>query len=115
MMRVQGPFTRMMTKPALAVALISWLAIADFANAQESRATLGGRVVDAQGGVVAGAEVVVTSTDTSVKQKTTTNSQGNWIVRFLIPGPYNFSVTSPGFKQAERNGITLQTADNKQI
>jgi len=76
---------------------------------------LGGRVVDAQGGVVSGAEVVVTSEDTSVKQKTTTNIQGNWLVQFLNPGRYSFTVTSAGFKQAERHGITLQTSDNKQI
>jgi hypothetical protein len=83
--------------------------------AQDARAKLGGRVVDAQGGVVAGAEVVVTSEDTSVKQTTKTNTDGNWVVQFLNPGSYSFTVTSAGFKQAERHGITLQTSDNKLI
>jgi hypothetical protein len=31
------------------------------------------------------------------------------------PGPYNILVTAEGFKTAERKGITLQTADIKQI
>lgn len=83
--------------------------------AQESRATLGGRVLDAQGAVVPGATVVVTSDDTGVKQQTRTNAQGNWSVQFLIPGRYSFIITAPGFKTAERKGMTLQTADMKQI
>ncbi len=83
------------------------------AFAQEARATIGGRVMDAQGGVIPKAEVVVTSDETRVSQKTQTNEQGNWVVRFLIPGHYSYTVTAPGFKKAERVGIELQTADNK--
>lgn len=84
-------------------------------HAQEVRATIGGRVTDAQGAVVPGASVTVTSDDTSVKQDTRTNSQGNWTVQFLLPGHYHFTVTAPGFKTEQRSGITLQTADNKQL
>ena len=83
--------------------------------AQESRATLGGRVIDPQGAVVPNAEVVVASDDTGVKQQTRTNAQGNWAVQFLIPGRYSFIIAAPGFKKAERKGMTLQTADMKQI
>ena len=82
---------------------------------QEARATLGGRVLDATGGVVPGADVVVLSDDTGVKQQTVTNDEGNWVVQFLIPGNYSFSISVPGFKTAERKGLTLQAADNKQI
>ncbi len=84
-------------------------------DAQEARATLGGRVLDPLGAVIPGADVVVTSDDTNVKQQTVTNTQGNWIVQFLIPGHYSFSITVSGFKRAERRGLTLQAADNKQI
>jgi hypothetical protein len=83
--------------------------------AQSSRATLGGRVTDAQGAAVPGATVVVTSEETGVSQTTSTNEQGNWTVQFLIPARYKFSATAPGFKTSERTGITLQTSDNKQI
>ena len=76
---------------------------------------MSGRVVDPQSAVVPGAEVVVRSDDTNVEQKTRTNSQGNWAVRFLIPGNYSFRITAPGFRQVERHGITLQTADQKQF
>jgi len=84
-------------------------------HAQEVRATMGGRVIDAQGGVVPSATVVVVSDDTEVKQQTSTNPQGNWIVQFLLPGRYHLSVTAPGFKAMERSGILLQAGDNKQL
>jgi hypothetical protein len=83
--------------------------------AQENRAALGGRVIDPQAAVVPGATVVVTSEETRVKQQTTTNGAGEWKMPFLNPGPYNILVTAEGFKTAERKGITLQTADIKQI
>ncbi len=85
------------------------------AAAQEARATLGGRVTDQQGAVVPSAIVVVASDDTGVNYQTHTNTQGNWIVEFLLPGHYRFSVRKPGFKIAGRPGIELQTADDKEI
>src|SRR5258706_300198 len=89
--------------------------VATHAWAQETRATLGGKVTDAQSAIVPNAEVVVTSDDTGVKQRTKTNGQENWAIDFLLPGHYSFSVTARGFKQAARRGLTLQTADNKLI
>jgi hypothetical protein len=83
--------------------------------AQESRATLRGRVLDAQGAVVPGATVVVTSVDTKVKQQTSTNEAGLWVVHFLIPGNYVVTVSMQGFKTVERKGIELQVADDKQL
>jgi hypothetical protein len=83
--------------------------------AQEARATLGGRVTDLQGAVIPDAAVTVTSVQTGVKEQTQTNSQGIWLVQFLQPGHYEFSVSKPGFKTAERRGIELQTADNKTV
>jgi hypothetical protein len=87
--------------------------IASPAWGQEARASLGGRVVDPQGAMVPNAAVAVISDDTGVQLKTTTNPEGNWLVQFLIPGNYRFTVTAAGFKQAERTGISLLTADNK--
>ena len=96
----------------LAIALV---VLSKFASSQEVRATLGGRVSDPQGAVVPAAKVVVTSDDTDVKQQTVTNAQGNWIIQFLLPGHYRFTIAAPGFKTENRSGVELQTADNKQI
>src|SRR5690348_1208294 len=85
------------------------------ASAQDARATIGGRVTDRQGSAVPAAAVEVTSEDTTVKQTTVTNEQGNWTVQFLLPGRYRFSIARPGFKTLIRDGITLQAADIKQF
>jgi hypothetical protein len=83
--------------------------------AQEVRATMGGKVTDAQGALVPGATIVVVSDDTNVRTETKTNGQGNWILQFLLPGHYRFSVAAPGFKTTDRTGVELQAADNKQF
>ena len=82
---------------------------------QEARARLGGRVIDAQGSVVPSAEVVVTSDDTDISQRTVTNEQGNWLIQFLVPGRYHFTVSARGLRKVDRQGITLQTSDDKAI
>src|SRR5262249_30822154 len=43
------------------------------------------------------------------------NEQGNWAVRFLLPGRYSFSVTAPDFQRLEQKGTELQTGDDKLI
>jgi hypothetical protein len=83
--------------------------------AQEVRATLGGRVTDEQGAVIPDTTVAVTSVETGVTQQTHANADGVWIVQFLLPGHYNFTVTKEGFKTEDRRGIELQAADNKEI
>ena len=83
--------------------------------AQESRASLEGRITDAQGASVPGASVTVISEDTNVRQETTTNEQGTWVVRFLNPGKYTIMISARGFKVAERKSVTLQVADLKQL
>jgi Carboxypeptidase regulatory-like domain/TonB dependent receptor-like, beta-barrel len=104
------------SKFVLYACAFAWLfAIGPMSWAQGGRATLGGRVTDAQGAMVPGADVVVTSDDTQVKQQTKTNGQGNWAVNYLLPGAYTFSITAPGFRPVERHGVALQTGDYKQI
>src|SRR5260370_36977406 len=105
-------------KNKIAVSCVTVLLLAvptQHAAAQEARASMGGRVVDPQTAAVPNAEVVVHSETTGVEQTTKTNQQGNWAVRFLIPGNYSLRVTAPGFKQVERRGIALQTADQTQF
>jgi Carboxypeptidase regulatory-like domain len=84
-------------------------------EAQEVRATIGGRVMDSQGALVPNANVEVVNDDTNVKQNTRTNDRGVWIVGFLLPGHYEFTISAPGFKAESRKGITLQAADDKQF
>jgi hypothetical protein len=98
--------------PALLVCIL--LAAASL-PAQEVRATIGGRVLDATGALVPGAAVEVVNDDNNVRQTTKTNNQGVWIVEFLIPGHYEFNISAQGFKPVRHQGITLQAADDKQF
>src|SRR5215469_7535520 len=99
--------------------IVCWVLLAEVPSLpvgrQEARATMSGRVLDPQNRVVANAGVVVRSEDTGVDQSTQTNEQGNWSVRFLIPGNYGLRITVQGFKPVELRGIALQTADQKQF
>ncbi|HTD23972.1 MAG TPA: carboxypeptidase-like regulatory domain-containing protein [Terriglobales bacterium] len=83
--------------------------------AQESRATLEGRVTDPHGGVIPKASIEVMSEETGLRQKATSNADGLWSVRFLTPGTYQVTITAQGFKTAEQKGITLEVADDKRI
>ncbi|MDR3723443.1 MAG: carboxypeptidase regulatory-like domain-containing protein [Terracidiphilus sp.] len=82
---------------------------------QETRATLGGRVTDANGSVVASAAVMVAADDTGTTRTAQTNATGNWTVPLLNPGKYHFEVSAPGFRTAVQSGIVLQIADQKFI
>jgi hypothetical protein len=102
-------------KLTLSLTMLVWAATANPAWSQEARATLGGRVTDPQGAVIPSAVIVVTSDATGVEQRTKTNEQGNWAVRFLVPGSYSFSVIAAGFQRMDQKGIVLQTADDKLV
>jgi hypothetical protein len=103
------------SRSASATLLAAMFGLTGLCWGQEARASLGGRVFDPQGAVVPKAKIEVTSDDTGVKQNTTTNSDGNWSVRFLVPGRYSFTVSAAGFKETAYPPIELQTADNKVI
>lgn len=81
--------------------------------AQDTRATLGGKVLDPQGAAIAGATVTVTAEATGVQTKVNTNGEGNWRAPYLVPGPYHFDVEANGFKTARRAAIQLQLGDQK--
>src|SRR5436190_17993989 len=83
--------------------------------AQDNRASLGGRVIDQQQAVIPGAGVLVTSLDTRVQQRTTTNNVGEWRVLFLNPGHYSIAVSAQGFTAVEQSNIEVQTPNVKQI
>jgi hypothetical protein len=92
------------------------LALAVFALAlpslaQESRATLTGRVSDPNGAAVPGATVSVTNQQTNITDTATTNGEGNYTVPFLMPGRYTVKVEKQGFKAAESDTVELHTAD----
>jgi hypothetical protein len=69
-----------------------------FAQGGVSGTTLSGVVVDAQGGIIPGATVVVKNNATAAESRTVTGSTGEFVVAGLVPGRYTVTVSLMGFK-----------------
>ncbi len=73
-----------------------------FTSLSAAAGQIGGVVVDAQGAVISGATVTVTSIVNGATTTTTTNSSGQWAVNAGMPaGRIKISATAPGFKTAQ--------------
>jgi len=85
------------------------------ASAQEFRGTLSGAVSDPAGGVVPNAKVIVTEVTTGTKSQTVTDSAGQYTIPFMLPGDYDISVQSQGFKETVRKSIHVGSGDHPVI
>src|SRR5713226_7781374 len=82
-----------------------------FGQARDT-ASLFGTITDAQGAVVPGARVTVTSTATGLSRNSKTDNNGGFVFPLLPVGSYNLSVEHPGFRKYERLNILLQANEN---
>ena len=82
----------------VAVAAIFTLAITTGARAQTSTGTVAGVVTDASGGVIVGAEVTLTSSQTGLERKVLTSGDGRYAATFLSPGTYVVAAQSPALR-----------------
>ena len=80
--------------------------------AQEFRATISGTVVDPSGAVVPEASIVVREAHTGAINRTMSDSVGQYVVPFLLPGDYSITVTKTGFQTLIRSGIELQAQEH---
>jgi hypothetical protein len=88
----------------IALCLLSIIATA---LAQDFRATVTGRVTDANRAAIPNASVQVKNIGTNEVSTATTNSEGNYRVPFLRPGAYSITVEANGFKKSTRDNIEL--------
>src|SRR4051812_16043289 len=94
----------MRVRVAMAV-LVSFLAAMP-AQAQETRGSINGTVQD-KDGVIPGAVVKITNTDTNQTQSLTTNTRGYFEAVLLNPGTYAIHVEMQGYKALNQTGISL--------
>src|SRR5690606_13089843 len=71
-------------------------------------ATLRGSIVDAQGGAVPQATIVVTDTSTGLSRTAAAAEDGTFVVPNLPPSPYHVVVTAPGFADATWDEVILE-------
>src|SRR6188768_64974 len=83
------------------------LVVSGSAAAQAVRATVLGTVSDPTGGVLPGATVTVTNTETGVVQSSIADSQGRYTVSDLLPAAYKVDASLSGFQTVVREGLRL--------
>ena len=74
-----------------------------------------GQVTDASGGILVGASVTVTNTQTNAMREAQTNTSGSYAFPNLLPGVYNVKVDLQGFQSKVRNGIELQVQQTARL
>jgi outer membrane receptor protein involved in Fe transport len=80
--------------------------------AQESRATITGRVTDPSAAAVVGAKVQATNIQTGVAVTATSNESGAYLLPFLLPGKYRVTAEATGFKKWSQNELELRVNDS---
>ncbi len=90
------------------------LGVACVANAQDT-GYISGTVTDKSGAVVAGADVVVSSTAGSSTHSTTTDADGAYVVAGLPGGSYNLVVTAKGFQKYTAKNVVLAVAQKIRV
>jgi len=87
--------------------VIAVLGLAGWAHAQNATGTIDGRVTDASGAAVPGANVTVTNAATNVHWPLVTNGEGRFYQRYLQPGSYNVAVEKTGFQKFVQSDVLL--------
>src|SRR5579871_1428062 len=85
------------------------------AFSQSDRGTITGTVTDPAGAVVSNAAVQARNTSTGAIYQGASTDTGNYTLAQLPVGPYELTVTAPGFKVYARNGLTVENAQTQRI
>ncbi len=97
---------------SLSLLVIAVSAVLVFPQASTS-GSISGTVKDASGGVVPGAEVVITDQATEVKRTVITDDAGFYTAPNTPVGTYSVSVSMPGFKTATITNIKVDVRSNR--
>ncbi|MDQ3653314.1 MAG: carboxypeptidase regulatory-like domain-containing protein [Acidobacteriota bacterium] len=84
-------------------------------SAQEFRATVNGRVMDAAGAAMPGVTVTARNTQSNQTATATTGGEGNYAIPFLQPGTYDITAEMSGFKRSTRSQQVLSVGQTATI
>jgi hypothetical protein len=93
---------------AICVVAVSMLGAAPYVLSQSNNASIDGGITDPSGGTVAGAKVVLTSTDTKQTSVFVSDASGLYSFRNVVPGTYQLKVTAQGFGEYVQDGILVR-------
>jgi hypothetical protein len=85
----------------LVLSLLFCAALSMEARAQAVYGSIAGTVTDAQGAVVPGATVTITSVERNTSDTVTTNESGLYLKDRLLPGKYKVTIEKTGYKKGE--------------
>jgi hypothetical protein len=88
--------------------LLATVSLTSYAQGGGSTSSLSGVVVDASGGVIPGAEVLVKNNATGAEYKTIAVDNGTFSIPALSPGTYTATISVPNFKQAIIQDIKIE-------
>jgi hypothetical protein len=101
-------FARLMR---VAVLALVFLADARFVGAQTTSASVSGAIQDAQGGILPGVTVTLTSRTQGNTLTTTTDNEGRFVFPIVRPDTYSLQATLQGFKALERTNLVVNAND----
>jgi hypothetical protein len=81
-------------------------------TAQQSTATISGRVTDPAGAVIVGLKVTVTQVATNAVRETVTNGEGLYVVTNLPRGEYDLTFEQNGFKKQVIKNYVVQVGQS---
>ena len=84
-------------------------------NAQTSDTAILGKVTDSAGAVLPKASITIIERSTGVARTAATRSEGNYEIRYLVPGEYSVEVRADGFRTERRTGIVIQIGQQARI
>ena len=106
-----------MTKRCMSLLTVAaiLMSVSNLGFAQNATATMVGTVLDPQGAVVPGANVVARNVDTGIERTTKSTSDGLYRFGNLPPGVYDVRVEAQGFSNAQAKGVQLQVGEQRDV
>jgi len=114
-MKSSLPKLRSLLSLLAASLFITAAAFTGVAFTQSATATLSGTVVDEQGAVIPGVNIIVTDAAKAVQRQVTTNSDGYFTLPQLPPSRYIIKAQRDGFTTLEFKDVVLNVNDNSTL
>ncbi len=91
-------------------ALVAVALFAPALTAQTTSGRIAGAVLDSSGAVVAGAALTAKNVETGAERSAKSNAEGNYVLYPLLPGLYQMTVQSPGFRTELLDNLRIDVA-----